>query len=77
MHVRSLDCCGQFDLEHFRMMQELYEVENKNDMDFNPETLVLSYMAADLQGRIKLSEASEKKTPYQPMMKISCFERMA
>ena len=49
MHVKNLDCCDQFDLEQFRMMQEVTEVDNENNMDSNQDMLVLSCLAADLQ----------------------------
>ena len=35
MHVKNLDCCDQFDLEQFRMMQEVSEVKNETNIDSN------------------------------------------
>ena len=59
--MKNLDCCDQFDLEQFRMMQEVAEIDNETDINSNQETLVLSRLSADLQERIKLSEEADKE----------------
>ena len=48
MHVKNLDCCDQFYLEKFRMMQEMSDSDNETDVNMTQETLVLSCLATGL-----------------------------
>ena len=59
MYVKKLDCCDQFHLEKFQMMQEVADSDNETDVNLTQETLVLSCLAAGLQERIKLSEEAD------------------
>ena len=46
MHVQNLDCCDQFHLEKFRMMQEMSDSDNEIDVNMTQESLVLTRLAA-------------------------------
>ena len=59
MYVKNLDCCDQFHLEKFRMMQEMSDSDNETDVNMTQESLVLSCLAADLQERIKFLEEAD------------------
>ena len=59
MHVKNLDCCDQFHLEKFRMMQEISDSDNETDINMTQESLILTSLAANLQDRIKLSEEAD------------------